>query len=523
MIRICRRALFRRKLSDSTGAQVTGGQLLMRALILRRLLLRELLAPDEQHVGVLLPPLVGGVIVNAAIALARRVSANLNYSATSEIINSCIRCAGIRHVLTSRRVMEKFDLSLDAELVFLEDLRPKVTVVDKLIAAFQAYLLPAGLLDRQFDLEKIQADDVLTVIFTSGSTGIPKGVMLTQQNVASNVQAIEEIVHPRRTDVILGILPFFHSFGYTVTLWGPLGIDLGAAYHFTPLDARVIGKLSSESNATILLATPTFLRSYVKRCAPEDFATLDVVVAGAEKLPIALSDAFEQKFGVRPVEGYGATELSPLVSVNVPPSRSKRRQGEVDLKEGTVGRPIPGVSAKIVHPETSEELSADEPGMLLITGPNVMKGYLGQGEKTAEVIRDGWYVTGDIATLDADGFITITGRLSRFSKIGGEMVPHLLIEEALLDVLAGKNHDELFVVVTSVPDERKGERLVVVHKPLEKSAAEMHDGLAAAGLPPLWIPARDSFLEVEEIPVLGSGKIDLKAVADLARTRLADR
>lgn len=312
------------------------------------------------------------------------------------------------------------------------------------------------------------------------------------------------------------MLPFFHSFGYTVTLWGALALDLRATYHFTPLDARVIGKLARERKATILLATPTFLRSYVKRCAAEDLASLNVVVAGAEKLPTALSDAFEEKFGVRPVEGYGATELSPLVSVNVPPSRSRHNDYKIDLKEGTVGRPVPGVKAKIVHPETNADLPIGEAGMLLVTGPNVMKGYFGEEEKTADVIRDGWYVTGDIATLDDDGFITITGRLSRFSKIGGEMVPHVRVEEVLQEIVADGNEEEVLAVVTAVPDQRKGERLVVVHKRLSKSPEEIRAALAEAGLPQLWIPACDAFLEVEEIPLLGSGKLDLKAVADLA-------
>jgi acyl-[acyl-carrier-protein]-phospholipid O-acyltransferase/long-chain-fatty-acid--[acyl-carrier-protein] ligase len=245
-------------------------------------------------------------------------------------------------------------------------------------------------------------------------------------------------------------------------------------------------------------------------------ASLNVVVAGAEKLPTALSDAFEEKFGVRPVEGYGATELSPLVSVNVPPSRSRHNDYKIDLKEGTVGRPVPGVKAKIVHPETNADLPIGEAGMLLVTGPNVMKGYFGEEEKTADVIRDGWYVTGDIATLDDDGFITITGRLSRFSKIGGEMVPHVRVEEVLQEIVADGNEEEVLAVVTAVPDQRKGERLVVVHKRLSKSPEEIRAALAEAGLPQLWIPACDAFLEVEEIPLLGSGKLDLKAVADLA-------
>jgi acyl-[acyl-carrier-protein]-phospholipid O-acyltransferase/long-chain-fatty-acid--[acyl-carrier-protein] ligase len=203
----------------------------------------------------------------------------------------------------------------------------------------------------------------------------------------------------------------------------------------------------------------------------------------------------------------------------VPPSRSQ--SGELDLKEGSVGKPVPGVAAKIVDPESFEELPVDSPGMLLVTGPNVMKGYLYEPEKTTSVMRDGWYVTGDIAKIDKHGFIEITGRLSRFSKIGGEMVPHLNVEEAIQKFVQGDNQDDLLAVVTSVPDERKGERLIVVHKKLAKEPHEICDHLQQTGLPNLWIPDPASFVEVDEIPVLGTGKLDLKGLADLARSRFA--
>ena len=264
-------------------------------------------------------------------------------------------------------------------------------------AATAAYVCPARLLERSLGLHRIKHDDLLTVVFTSGSEGAPKGVMLSHANVASNVDVVAPVIHLRRSDVLVGILPFFHSFGYTVTLWTVAALHVKGVYHFSPLDAQVVGKLTQEHRGTVLLTTPTFLRTFVRRCTPEQFATLDVIIAGAEKLPIDLMDACEQKFGVRPVEGYGTTELSPLVSVNIPPSRS-HSDYHIELKEGTVGRPVPGVSAKVVNLETGEELGAGCSGMLLITGPNVMQGYLHLPEKTAEVIRDGWYTTGDIAT-----------------------------------------------------------------------------------------------------------------------------
>jgi len=520
-LRKCRGWFFRSKIADSTGVDLKGWQVLLRTLILRRLLLRHVLTQDERYVGVLLPPSVAAVLVNAALSLCRRIAVNLNYTLSSETLNECIGQCGIRHVLTSRKFMEKVPLELDAELVYLEDLKDRVTLVDKLVAAFQTYPMPIVVLERWLGITQLHYDDVFTVIFTSGSTGSPKGVMLSYGNVGSNTEAIDQVIQLNQDDVIGGILPFFHSFGFTVTLWSVLGLDVKGVYHYSPLDAKQIGQLAQRHRMTILIATPTFLRNYLRRCQAEELKTLDVVVAGAEKLPADLAEAFERKFGVRPIEGYGTTELSPLVSVNIPPSREfgDSHQG---LKEGSVGRPVPGVGAKIVHPETEEEQGIGESGLLLIRGPNVMLGYLGQPEATAKVMRDGWYVTGDIAFIDEEGFIHITGRQSRFSKIGGEMVPHLKIEE-LLERIMCRDEQKLCVAVTAVPDAQKGERLVVIHTPLEKSRDEIRKQLSAAGLPNLWVPAADSFVEVDEIPVLGTGKLDLQGLKQVALERLGVR
>jgi len=520
-VRNCRRRRWSNKVADSTGVELTGGSLLLRTLILRRLLRRHVLAADEKHVGLLLPPSVGGVVANMAMVLDRRVSANLNYTVSPEVMNECIRQADVRHVLTSRKFMEKMNLQLDAEVVYLDDLRDKLTLTDKLVAALQAHLLPAKMLARTLGTHRTLGDEVLTLIFTSGSTGTPKGVMLTQANIASQVAAIEQVVKLTSQDVVVGVLPFFHSFGYTITLWTPMAIDMRGVYHFNPTEGRQVGKLCGKYGGTILLATPTFLRNYLRRCEKDQMAKLEVVVTGAEKLPVELCNAFEEKFGIRPVEGYGATELSPLATVNVPPSRSSGTF-DVDLKEGTVGRPVPGVSAKIVDLDSGAELGANQPGMLLVTGPNVMKGYLGREDLTAEVIQDGWYVTGDVALIDQDGFIQITGRQSRFSKIGGEMVPHILVEEALNKLIGAKEEDGLKAAVTAVPDVKKGERLIVLHTALQQSPAELRQGLSEAGLPNLFIPSVDSFFEVDELPVLGTGKLDLNGIKQMALKKVAE-
>jgi acyl-[acyl-carrier-protein]-phospholipid O-acyltransferase/long-chain-fatty-acid--[acyl-carrier-protein] ligase len=338
--------------------------------------------------------------------------------------------------------------------------------------------------------------------------------MLTHQNIASNVVGIEQVASLTDQDIFAGVLPFFHSFGYTVSLWSAMSLNTAGVYHISPLDARQVGKLVETYRATLLLATPTFLRGYLKRCTPEEFQSLDLVVDGAEKMPIELADAFEKRFGKRPTEGYGATELSPLVSVNVPDSR-RRDQFQIDSKEGTVGRPIPNVAAKITDLDTGEVLGVNQPGMLWITGPNVMKGYLNEPEKTAEVVVDGWYKTGDVGLIDQDGFIKLTGRMSRFSKIGGEMVPHVAIEDELMRLEGGQDEQQS-LAVTAVPDSRKGERLLVLYTQLSRTVEELRAGLSTAGFPNLFIPSADSFIRVESIPVLGTGKIDLKGLKDLA-------
>lgn len=507
-------------MADSAGAELTGGGLLTRTLILRRVLVRNVLQPDERYVGVLLPPSVGAVLANAAVAIDGRISVNLNYTASAEAIHDAIAQCGIRHVLTSRRLIERLPFRLESELVFMEDLPDKAGWVDKLSAAVATWMLPSFALSWWFGLYRVQMDDVATVIFTSGTTGKPKGVMLTHANIGSNVDAILQVLDLRGNDVVMGVLPFFHSFGYTATLWTILAASPKGVYHHNPIDARKIGQLCHEHRATILLATPTFLRLYLKRCDPADLASLEVVFVGAEKLPTTLAEAFEQKFGARPYEGYGATELSPIASGNLPANRGPRtaKQG---ARDGTVGRPMPRVEAKVIDLETGMDLGRGEPGMLLIRGPNVMKGYLNRPEATAEVIRDGWYVTGDVAVIDADGFIQITDRLSRFSKIGGEMVPHLAVEEAIMKVL-GVADDTQPLAVTGIPDKKKGERLIVVHTGLAKPADQIVKELSESGLPPLWIPSADSYVQVQELPVLGTGKLDLRRLKQIATAGLSD-
>ncbi|MFO0922708.1 MAG: AMP-binding protein [Pirellulales bacterium] len=516
LIEQCRKRGNAIKIADSTGVKLSGNDLLIRSLVLGNILAKHVLKADEKYVGVLLPPSVPAAVANFALSFQKRVAVNLNYTVSSATLNQCIEMADIKHVLTSRKVLDKLDVKLDAEVVYLEDFRDKASLLDKVSGFVWGKLAPIPMLLSHLGLKSVDSKEPVTIIFTSGSTGIPKGVVLSYGNVASNVHAIRDAIGLSERDVILGILPFFHSFGYTVTLWTAMALPPTGVFHYSPLDAKQIGKLSEQYKATVLLATPTFLRNYMRRVTPDQFKTLEVVVVGAEKMPISVADEFEKTFGIRPLEGYGTTELSPLVSVNLPPKRSTATDPGKGLREGSVGRPVPGVQARIVDLDDRHVLGVNESGMLEIKGPNVMQGYLHQEELTRKVIRDGWYETGDIAMIDEDGYIHITGRQSRFSKIGGEMVPHIQLEEAIHKILGIGEDGKVPAVVTAVPDPKKGERLIVLHTGLGMSASELLKKLSGEGLPNLFLPGEDSFLQVDEIPVLGTGKLDLKGMQTVA-------
>jgi acyl-[acyl-carrier-protein]-phospholipid O-acyltransferase/long-chain-fatty-acid--[acyl-carrier-protein] ligase len=518
-LRLAARHPFRVCLIDplNKGKKFRYGEVLAGAGILAGKL-RPLLA-DDSMVGVWLPPSVGGAFANIALALLRKAPVNLNYTSSAELVGSAAHQCELRHLLTSRLFTAKVPLQLpDVEFVYLEDFRKHITTWQRVRAFLAVVLLPAWALDRWvYRLADHSIDDLATVIFSSGSTGDPKGVMLTHRNLAANVESVVQAIDPGPTDRLLGILPFFHSFGFTVTLWVPLQVGTSALYHADPRQAKEIGELCRKYGVTLFLTTPTFLRFYLKRCEPHDFATLRILMCGAEKLPQSLAREFKAKFGVQPLEGYGCTELSPVAAANVPDWQegSARQTGN---RPGTIGQPVPGVAARIVDPDTFETLPTGREGLLLVYGANVMKGYLGRPDATRASIRYGWYVTGDIARFDDDGFLTITDRMSRFSKIGGEMVPHQKIEDEI-QAIAGTN--ERICVVTAVPDERRGERLIVLHTPLngvdrQKLARE----LGRRGLPNLWVPAEKDFYEIEELPVLGSGKLDLRRIKDVALEKI---
>jgi acyl-[acyl-carrier-protein]-phospholipid O-acyltransferase/long-chain-fatty-acid--[acyl-carrier-protein] ligase len=496
---------------DSTGARLNGLSALTGAHLLGRAVHRE--AGPAPHVGLFLPPSAGGALANIGLSLMGRVPVNLNYSASKDIVDVCVAKAGIETVLTSRRFEEKLGWGPSAaKKLYIEDVAAGISPASKAFTAAAFLLTPQCVLERTaFRLAAGPLDRLATIMFTSGSTGVPKGVMLTHANIHANILAAAQVLPLGPGDVMIGVLPLFHSFGITATLWLPACLGMGAAFHYSPLDSKRVGELCEEFGGTAIVGTPTFLTAWMRRVEPEKFKTLRYVVAGAEKLREEVAQAFEEKYGAVILEGYGATELSPLASLNIP-DISWPGIKQTGTKRGSVGQPVPGVVMKVVDPDSGKELPADQPGLLLVKGLNVMKGYLGDEKKTAEVLREGWYVTGDIARIDEDGFVTLTDRLSRFSKIGGEMVPHIRVEEKLHE-LAG-SAEQLFVVA-SVPDAKRGERLVVLHKGQDVDA--LLAKLNASDLPKLWLPDKASFHPVAEFPLLGSGKLDFQKLKAEAR------
>jgi acyl-[acyl-carrier-protein]-phospholipid O-acyltransferase/long-chain-fatty-acid--[acyl-carrier-protein] ligase len=490
-------------MADSTGRQLTFGRALVAAILLSRVIRERV--PDES-VGMLLPGSVGGAVANIAASMAGKVPVNLNFTAGREAMTAAIRRCGITRVITSTAFVAKASIDPIDGMLFLEDLL-RFSPVAKAMALAAARLLPTAQLIRRY-VHATDADALATVIFSSGSTGVPKGVMLTHRNILTNIESVRTLFTLTPSDVMVGVLPFFHSFGFTGTLWFPAVVGFGVAHHPNPTDAKTIGELTQKHRGTLLISTPTFCAAYVRKIKPEQFASLRYAIVGAERLRESVATAFNDKFGLSLLEGYGCTEMAPIVAVNAPEASA--------AAAGSVGKALPGIDAKVVNVTTGDGPLVNAEGLLLVRGASRMLGYLGEPERTAESLRGDWYVTGDIATIDEQGFIRITDRLSRFSKIAGEMVPHMRIEEQLQTLVV----DPHTCIVTAVPDDVKGERLIAFYTDPDATPQRLWDGLCATELPRLWIPKREDMRFIEAVPTLGTGKIDLRAVRQLA---LGDR
>ena len=503
---------FKQYISDSLGFNLSYGSALAGSMAFSKKL-NETLKRDEKMVGVLMPTSSIATLLNFSILMSGRVPVNLNYTASKEALKSAVKQCNIQTIFTSGKLLTKLKIKKSEQMLLVEDFFIDIDIVVKIKEFFKALLTPAFILKLKYKNKK-RANDIATVIFSSGSTGDPKGVMLTHQNVLTNIEAVRSVLPLEKDEVFCGVLPFFHSFGFMATLALPAVYGYKAVFHPNPVDATHIGKMCEKNKCTILIGTPTFLSTYTRKCTKKNFKSLKLVLAGAEKLSNRAAIAFHDKFGLYPLEGLGCTELSPVISINSPDTKA----GDIawiGSKEGSVGRPLPGVSVKIVDIETHEVLGAGKEGLLLVNGPNLMKGYLNNEKQTQKVIQDGWYNSGDIAKVDEDGFLTITDRLSRFSKIGGEMVPHIKIENKIHEILAT---DKQVCAVTGVPDGKKGERLVVLYtSEVAMEITTLWDKLNRSGLPKLWIPKKNSFKKIDAIPLLGTGKVALREIKRLAK------
>ncbi|MFO0774248.1 MAG: acyl-[ACP]--phospholipid O-acyltransferase [Nitrospiraceae bacterium] len=512
-VRSLRRHPLRFAMADPTRPHLRSYQALAGTVALAKALESDW--QDQRTVGLLLPPSVPGALTNLAATLSGRTTIHLNYTAGRAGLEQAVALAGLRTVVTSRQFVEKAKLDLPTTVtpIWLEDVSARITGMQRLTALCWGLFAPISWLERYCGaMHAPTMDDIVTIIFSSGSTGAPKGVMLSHFNIDSNIEGALQLFHVDAGDRLLGILPFFHSFGYMLPFWLAIIHGLPVVYLPSPLDTTAVGEAMLKYRLTICIATPTFVQLYLRRCTPEQFGSLRVMLTGAEKLTERLAQTFQDRFGVRPLEGYGATECAPVISVGCPDFRAAGFFQPAS-RRGSVGQPLPGIAVRIVDPETFAPLPTGTAGMLLVKGSNVMTGYVGRPDLTAAAMRDGWYITGDIAYIDEDGFLFITDRLSRFSKIGGEMVPHGRIETALHEAAGA---DGQVLAVTGVPNDRKGEQLAVLHILDERLIPDILEKAAATGLSNLFLPRRDAWIKVEKLPLLGSGKLDLRELKRLA-------
>jgi acyl-[acyl-carrier-protein]-phospholipid O-acyltransferase/long-chain-fatty-acid--[acyl-carrier-protein] ligase len=493
------------------GKRVRRGSLLSAALALASHWKQKF---PERRVGVVLPPGEAGTVVNLALIFAGKVPVNLNPTAGPAAVAHALAAGEVCSVVTVapvRRKLAKF--AWPEGTVDLADEAKALGTVARLRAFLWAWVVPYPLLRHRLRLPACGGDDEAALLFTSGSSGLPKGVALSHANLMANAVQIRDVDLVHRGERVLSALPLFHSFGLTVGLMAPL---LGRRLLVTvpsPLESDKIAEAGRKERPTLLLGTPTFLRQWMKRIDAGDLSSLRLAITGAEKLPAPLAEAFRAKYGAPVLEGYGLTETSPVAAFNVPdPMQGPGARSEQSgCRAGSVGRLLPGLAAKLIDPVSGQTVDQGS-GILAFRGANVVQGYLGGVE--ADKFRDGWFITGDLARFDKEGFLFIEGRLSRFSKVGGEMVPHLAVEEALLKALPADS-DKPTECVLGLPDGEKGEELVLLTtRGLE--SARLREVLAEAGLPNLWVPRR--VIPVVGIPVLGSGKLDFAACKKLAES-----
>ncbi len=520
-LKTAKRMSFQMAATDIQGEPLSHHKFITAVLRFSRLIAKK---SPEKNIGILVPSSVGGAITNMAVLALGKTVVNLNFTASPEALQGAIKKADIQSVYTSRKFIKKLDgrgikikeILPKTKLIYLEDFKQEIPRAKMLMTLLSVMLLPTTLLAWIY-LKHGELDDTAAILFSSGSEGTPKGVELSHLNLIANSRQIADTLNTRENDIIMSTLPTFHAFGLLATTIMPLTEGIPIVCHPDPTDALTIAKGIARNNATILFGTSTFLRLYAinRKIHPLMLKSLRLVIAGAERLNPDTRGAFTLKFNKDILEGYGATETSPVASVNIPDELDTNfwrvQRGN---KPGTVGMPLPGTSFKIVDPDTLEELETGEDGLILIGGPQVMKGYLHDEAKTAEVIEeiDGgrWYRSGDKGHLDSDGFLTIVDRYSRFAKLGGEMISLTAVEEKIREALGDP---DLELVAVNLPDDKKGEKVILLIAS-ELDAKDIKKALIEADMNPLMIPAH--FNNVNAIPKLGSGKTDFATSRKIA-------
>ncbi len=471
------------------------------ALITRTLIIGNALKKITQlneNVGVMLPNSSKTLCILLGLQQQQRIPAMLNFSTGAAGMISACKTAQVKTVLTSRKFLELAKLQNEVallgaavELVYLEDLAQTISLTDKLRGAI------ASKTATFWHKNNVNPDSAAVILFTSGSEGTPKGVVLSHANILSNHQQVSARIDFNPKDVILNFLPMFHSFGFTIGTLLPVLNGMKTFFYPTPLHFSIIPEMAYETNATIMFGTNTFLSAYGKKAHAYDFHNLRYVVAGAEKLQDTTRTLWAEKFGIRILEGYGATETAPVAAVNTP----------MDYKAGTVGRLLPHIEYRLEPVE-----GIDEGGRLHVKGANIMLGYLladraGQLQPTESIYGSGWYDTGDIVHIDDDGFLSIRGRCKRFAKVGGEMVSLTFVEQLALNIWEKAQH-----AVVSLPDAKKGEQIILITTQKDATLHELakkSEGVAAINLP-------KKILVIEKIPVMATGKTDYVALTKWA-------
>jgi len=526
-------------LTDTLGTKLKAKTALTGSLVLSRRIAQE---SPEQNIGMLLPTTAGSLVAGMAVMILGKTLVTLNYTAPLETMISAIEQAELKTVYTSTRFIDNLKsrgidiepLSAKVRLVMLEDLRAGISKWEQITTLLQCKLMPASWLRNKYcgtpDIES-----TAVILFSSGSEGDPKGVMLSHKNLLANVKQVSKILDATDDDVIMANLPIFHSFGLTACMFLAMLERIKVVCHTDPTDVVTIAKAIKAHKATLLFGTSSFFRLYIKnrKVHADDLASLRLTIAGAEKLQTEISAAFRKRFNQKIHEGYGCTETAPVACVNTPFPNLESPHLQDNNKPGTVSKPIPGTIIRIADPDTLEELSLGTAGMILIAGPQVMQGYLGNEALTDQVVveQDGlrWYVSGDKGSLDEDGFLTIEDRYARFAKISGEMIGLGTVEQVLRNALNASNEnfedgneevEQVEVMAISIPDPKKGE-IIVILSTQELIEKELRPKLLAGGLNNLALPS--AYITVDAIPKLGSGKSDFATAREVAKQAMFNK